>query len=410
MPISFPQFDPSELKKLDYPQLIAKILHAFADDNFSYKELEEITQDAYKALQPQLIKLEEEAYLLNLSNGPSLSFKDYALQVLARLMDLLLAKLGHKINIITATSGDTGAAAVEAFSGRKNIHLFVLHPKGKISEIQRRQMTSVDAKNITNIAVEGTFDECQNLVKSTLQSGKFSLTTINSINFVRIIIQMGYYIHTLLKFGLEPLNFVVPTGNFGNILSAYLTNFIGLKTGKLIIALNANKALNELENTGVFTLYQTIPTLANAMDISLPSNFERFIYHTSNSSTTKTLYENLKTTGEYNTKSAIYEEYKKYFHTLSLGDEEILAEIERFKNLYDITIDPHTATATKALVNGNINGKKIVVCTADPAKFSNFTGTLPQALQKLLKLTEKYHTISNDLLELERVIGSFCLA
>jgi len=289
VPESFPTLDFKALNGASYIDVAEAVIAPFID--FPREDLRKILQETYADTvfdSPQvapLKKLEDGLYIMDLFHGPTLAFKDVALQLLGRLFDYTLEKSGKRVTILGATSGDTGSAAIEACQGKKNIEVFILHPYNRTSEIQRRQMTSVMADNIHNIAVQGNFDDCQGIVKQAFCDKeiheRLNLSAINSINWARIIGQTVYYVHACLKLqeeGIENPSFAVPTGNFGNIYAAYVAKRMGAPIGRLVIGSNRNDILTRFFETGAMSREETIPSLSPSMDIQVSSNFERFLF------------------------------------------------------------------------------------------------------------------------------------
>src|SRR5579863_160935 len=288
VPESLPKLDFARLKGLPYADLAARIVGLFAGDSFGSGELRRLTEAAYAGFRHQavtpLIQLYERLWLLELFHGPTLAFKDLALQLLGQLFDAALARRGEHVTIIGATSGDTGSAALEACRDRKGIDIFFLYPHGRISEVQRRQMTTIDAPNTHAVAIEGTFDDCQDLVKALFADTKLrrelNLSAMNSINFARVAAQTVYYVAAGLALGApgRPVSFAVPTGNFGNIYAAHLARSMGLPIERLVLATNANDILTRYLVSGNMTHDTVRPTLSPSMDIQVASNFERLLW------------------------------------------------------------------------------------------------------------------------------------
>jgi threonine synthase len=287
MPQSWPTLDIARLsgQKPNYADLAATVLKQFADRDW-FDAIDRHSQDVYARFDdPRVAPIRElgpHRWLLELFHGPTLAFKDFALQLLAPLMDEALARRGTRALVIAATSGDTGAAAVAALAGRANIDLVVLHPKGRISDVQRRQMTTATASNVRNVAIDGTFDDAQALVKQLFADQAFArshrLAAINSINWVRIAAQAAYYLATSLAFDRRPLTFSVPTGNFGDVFAGYVGKQLGVPIKRLIVATNANDILARAITSGTYARGAVHATLSPAMDIQVASNFERLLH------------------------------------------------------------------------------------------------------------------------------------
>src|SRR6056300_1321927 len=277
----------NSLKDLDYNELAKEIISPFVDDFINDHDLSKIIKKSYSSFRKQnvinLIKVEDR-FILELFHGPTLAFKDVAMQLLGNFYEYYLENNNEKINIVVATSGDTGAAAIEAIKGKKNLNIFVLHPQNRISSVQRKIMTTVKEKNVFNLAIKGNFDDCQNLVKSMFADQDFSnsinMSGVNSINWARIIAQAVYYFYTyfLLNSKDHKINFSVPTGNFGDVYAGYLAKKMGLPINKLIVATNENDILHRAISKGSYEAHKVSETNSPSMDIQIASNFERLIY------------------------------------------------------------------------------------------------------------------------------------
>ena len=291
IPQSWPTLSNSDLRTIKgspYAAVAAVVASRFVGDAFTPDELAEIAVDAYAGFRhaevAPLTQIDDDLHMLELFWGPTLSFKDYALQLLGRMFDFVLTKRGERVTIVGATSGDTGSAAIEALRGRPSVDVVMLHPHGRVSDVQRRQMTTVTDSNIRNVAIEGTFDDCQDLVKAMFADQPFrtemNLSAVNSINWVRIMAQMSYYVWATLRLdALESgIGFAIPTGNFGNVYSAYGAKAMGLPIDTLLIANNRNHGLHDFLRSGTLRIEPVEPTIAPAMDIAVPSNLERLLF------------------------------------------------------------------------------------------------------------------------------------
>jgi len=403
-----------ELKNLSYNELAAKIILKFCGDEFNQKEIKEIIESSYKSFRTEnvvVIKKIGKLNLLELFHGPTLAFKDIAMQVIGNMYEKILKKNNLQINIVVATSGDTGAAAISAIKDRNNMKIFVLHPKDKISEVQRKFMTTVDSKNVFNIAVEGNFDECQKFVKSMFADKNFSssikMSGVNSINWSRIAIQVVYYFFSYFKIAKEKkINFVVPTGNFGDIYAGYVAKKMGLPINKLIIATNNNDILKRVLNTGVYRPLKVKHTISPSMDIQVASNFERLIFDacSSNSNETLRLMNDLNKKGEFTLKKENLDKIRENFFSESLSEEKTRLVINEIYKKEGILIDPHTAVAIGVANKISLKDDTVVLATAHPAKFSevvmketNIKPDLPENFKKILNQKEKTETLPNDL-------------
>ena len=425
IPKKFPLYNQLEIKKLSklsYKDLAIKIISEFCGDTFSEMEIKDIVYSAYKNFRVKeviAIKKIEKINLLELFHGPTLAFKDIAMQVIGNMYEKILEKNNLKVNIIVATSGDTGAAAISALKNRKNINIFVLHPNKKISEVQRKFMTTIDSKNVFNIALDGNFDECQELVKLMFADKNFNesinMSGVNSINWSRIVIQLVYYFFSYLKIFSEnkKINFSVPTGNFGDIYAGYVAKKMGLPIKKLIIATNSNDILKRVISTGKYKPLKVKHTISPSMDIQVASNFERLVFDILDCDSNKIakLMQDLSKSGEFNIKENDLKKFQKHFCSESLSDQETKSVIQEMYKKQKILIDPHTAVAIGAANKISLEGDTVILATAHPSKFSeivsNQTGIepdLPESLKDTLTREEKYEKLPKDLKKVQEYI------
>ena len=421
LPASWPHFNKDELIRmgeLPYPDLAFSIMTPFVGNELSDEVLINILQDAYSAenfseIAP-LNRISESEYLLELFHGPTLAFKDMAMQFLGPLFDYVLKDKGKRATIIGATSGDTGSAAIEACKNRDNIDIFILYPHGRISDIQRYQMTTVNAKNVKCIALDGTFDDCQDLVKAIFNdhnfSSKYNLVAINSINWGRILAQIVYYFWAALKFNINehPVSFSVPTGNFGNVLAGYFAKKLGLPIKQLIVGSNRNDILTRFLRTGVMELTEVYSTNTPSMDIQISSNFERFLYllNGQNGRKVSVLMDQFRRTGKFTIESETFKQVRKVFDGDSFDDKETSFMIREIFEKHNNIIDPHTAVGIAAARSKreDIAIPMISLATAHAAKFSDTvkaaTGLipeLPEHLRDLRKRKETFTRLPNNL-------------
>jgi len=412
-PESLPVFGKEEIagfRNMPYERLALKIFSPFAPD-VPATELERIFKAAYSGFDgPEtapLVHLWDNQYILELYHGPTLAFKDFAMRPLGMLFDYALGRAGKKATIVAATSGDTGSAAIEAFKNCKNVNLFVLHPRGRVSEVQRRQMTTVRAANVKNIALEGSFDDCQNIVKALFADVKFrnavNLSAVNSINWARIAAQTVYYFYAAARFN-EGVTFCVPTGNFGNILAGFYAKKMGAGVEKLIIASNANDILTRFMQSGKMEQKTAVPTLSPSMDIQVSSNFERllFEYTGRDSAAVLALMERFKK-GSYEVKNEILKNIKFIFEAGACSDKETLAEISRVYKKTGRLVDPHTAVGLRAAFAHKGSEPVVTLSTAHPAKFADavakatgITPQLPPRLADIMTRKEEYAVLENS--------------
>ena len=425
VPKKIPSFTAKEIEKfkeLSYNELAVKIISKFCIDEFSEDEIKNLVIDSYKNFRVQdVVKVQkiEKINLLELFHGPTLAFKDIAMQVIGNMYEKILAKNNLKVNVVVATSGDTGAAAINAIKDRKNMKIFVLHPDRKISEVQRKFMTTVSSKNVFNIALTGNFDECQKLVKTMFSDKNFSssinMSGVNSINWTRIVMQIVYYFFSYFKIAKEgeKINFSVPTGNFGDVYSGYIAKKMGLNINKLLIATNKNDILKRVVNTGIYKPSKVQHTVSPSMDIQVASNFERLLFDISGNDQIKTskLMEDLNNKGEFKLANEELNNIKKNFCSESLSEEETKLTIEEMYKKQKILIDPHTAVGLDVAKKVSLNEKVIVLATAHPSKFSKVvfesTGVKPELsenMKNILSQQERYDKLSKDLKEVQNYI------
>ena len=339
------------------------------------------------------------------------------MQFIGNLYEYYLSKNDKKLNIVVATSGDTGAAAIDAIKGKPNLNIFVLHPNNRISSVQRKLMTTVEEKNVFNIAIDGNFDDCQNIVKSMFSDLEFSksinMSGVNSINWVRIIAQTVYYFYSYFKLGKEYISFSVPTGNFGDVFAGYLAKKMGLSIDKLIVATNENDILHRAISKGDYISKEVIETLSPSMDIQSASNFERLIYYINNSDSkiTAHIMKKIKQ-NSYQIEKNNLEIIQKDFLSESCNEHETLEIIKKTYQENNMILDPHTAIGVGA-ANKLSFDNCVVLSTAHPCKFPDATNNainmhekLPQELQHVLDKEENFQVIKNNTEEVKKFIKS----
>ena len=423
MPNRWPKFtyqDLLEMKDLDYIRLTEKITTPFVGQNLKTK-IGMISKKVYKKFNHKdiapLIKLKNNFYVMELFHGPTLAFKDYAMQFLAELFDNVLSNKNKKIVILGATSGDTGSAALEAFKGKKNSDIFILFPHGRVSDVQRKQMTWINQSGSNPLAIRTDFDGCQEIVKSLFNDLKFrnevSLSAINSINWARLVPQIVYYFYAGLKLGApeQKVSFSVPTGNFGNILAGWIAMKLGLPIEKLICASNKNDILTRFFHTGRMERKNVLPSLTPSMDIQVSSNFERLLFEILDRDTIKLnkLMDDFKNNNFYQLSKNIKESLEKTFLSYKISDEETLDTIKTIYNKNNYLIDPHTAIAVNAAKKAFVTNKietstpLIALGCAHPAKFPetifksvNRFPKNPIFLDKILMSSENFEILNNE--------------
>ena len=421
MPKSIKQYKKEELdnlKDLSYNDLAAEIIYPFIGDFMSKDDLISMISKSYSNFRSDdVVKISNLGSLkvLELFHGPTLAFKDIAMQLIGNFYQYHLGRDQKKINIIVATSGDTGAAAIDALKGKSNLNVFVLHPNNKISPVQRKLMTIHEDNNVFNIAVEGNFDDCQNLVKAMFNDEKFSkainMSGVNSINWARIIAQSVYYFYAYFKVGNgKPLSFCVPTGNFGDIYAGYLAKKLGLPIDKLIVATNKNDILHRAISGGDYTQKKVEETNTPSMDIQIASNFERLLYDVKDcdSEVTKDVMSKIKD-NSYKIGKNDLDKIKKNFISEMLDENETVEMIKTINNEHKIVVDPHTAVGIGAARKLGLEKNCVVLSTAHPCKFPQAiedaisrTEDLPDSLNYVYDRKEKFELLPN---EIEKVKG-----
>ena len=355
---------------LNYEDFVKTIFIALDSNSAKYVKDLSIYPGFESSPAPTLKEVEENRYVMELFHGPTKSFKDYALQPLGAIADRRLSELGEKGLVIVATSGDTGSAAIQAVKNSKNIDIVVLHPHNKVSEYQRRQMTEVIQDNVLNIAIEGSYDDCQKIVKTLLQKNSFNrkVVSLNSINWLRVMGQTAYYVWLTKQF-TSPINIAIPSGNFGNAYSAWFGRSNGLPINEIFCASNVNNVLTRFITSGKLEPRETIPSVAPSMDIQIPSSLERLIYNLEGEASS--FYDQLQNEKIANLTEESTVKLQNIFSSLSFDDEMILKEIELFYKNFGWIIDPHTATALSSSVSFSSNLPVVGVATASPEKFSD---------------------------------------
>ena len=409
------------LSNLSYQELAKEIIYPFIGDFMTANELSDIVDKSYAVFRKDnvvdLVKLGD-TKILELFHGPTLAFKDIAMQLLGNFYEYYLKKNNKNINVVVATSGDTGAAAIDAIKGKKNMNIFVLHPHEKVSLVQRKLMSTVKEKNVFNIAIEGNFDDCQNLVKSMFADKEFSksinMSGVNSINWARIIAQAVYYFYTYFQVqDKKPINFSVPTGNFGDVYAGYLSKKMGLPINKFIVATNKNDILHRAISNGNYEAESVSETNSPSMDIQIASNFERLIYDLNNcdDDETRKIMHGIKEKGKYIISKDKMKKINEDFLSASMSEKEILDTIKEVQVKYGIILDPHSAIGFGSLNKVNLEGNNVVLATAHPCKFPEaidksigIKPDLPDELKYVMGEKENYDIISNNLSKTQQYI------
>jgi threonine synthase len=423
VPVEWPVIDtgPSAV----YAEVAASVLAPYVAPDLTEVELRALCRDSYADFRhPEvapLVEIGEDQWLLELFHGPTLAFKDMALQLVGRMFERLLELRDERITIVGATSGDTGSAAIEGVRGCERVQIVILYPEGRTSEVQRRQMTTVDAPNVHTLAVDGTFDDCQDLVKAMFADRGFResqrLSAVNSINWARIVAQAAYHASAAIRMG-GPIDVCVPTGNFGNVLAGWIARHTGSEIERLLVATNSNDILTRFIRSRDMSTAGVVPTLSPSMDIQVSSNFERLLFEMNDRDGERTAADlaRFRADGRLVTSPEAFDRWiSPVFDSGSVDDAETLAEIARVHAETGMLIDPHTATGT--VVARRLAGSRPVVtlATAHPAKFPDAvhraTGVypdLPDELADLFERPERVTHVVNDLGAVEALIADRC--
>ena len=419
LPEKIPLLEPETLdawQGLPYRELAFRVMSLFATDipEDDLRSLINRSYDSFDNREITPVVRENGVYILELFHGPTLAFKDVALQLLGNLFQYLLRERGEKMNIVGATSGDTGSAAIYGVRGKENINIFILHPHLKTSPIQALQMTTVLDPNVHNVAVKGTFDECQNIVKALFNDlafkEKYSLGAVNSINWARVLAQVVYYFYAWFRVngaGGSDIVFSVPTGNFGDIFAGYVAKRMGLPVNRLLLATNENNILTRFINEGDYSIGKVVPTLSPSMDIQVASNFERYLYYLFNENPSRVAeaFGRFAETGRMVFTAAELEQVRGEFSSRSVDRTETLDTITAFHRETGYLLDPHTAVGVRAAQDGIKQGETAVcLATAHPAKFGEAVKTatgiappFPPALAGIEKMPTRCTVLEADI-------------
>lgn len=427
VPSSWPELAPRSSASGSYVQRAVEVMLPFVSPDIDEITLTHLCTEAYATFRHPatvpLIQTGENQWVQELFHGPTLAFKDVALQLVGKMFDHVLAQRGERVTIVGATSGDTGSAAIDGVSGCDNVDIVILYPLGRTSDVQRRQMTTVDSPNAHAVAVEGTFDDCQDLVKAMFNDVDFrernNLSAVNSINWARVMAQTVYYVVAAEAFA-EPPTFVVPTGNFGNVLAGWIARKMGAPIKDFVLASNRNDILTRFVNDADMTARPVEPSLSPSMDIQVSSNFERLLFEMNgrDGGMTDEQLTRFRSTGSLDIEADQRAEFiDGSFRAAAFDDEATLAEITRMRAETGMVLDPHTATATAAarLLAGPLGASNpmITLATAHPAKFPDAveraTGERPQLpphLADLMERDERTQTVANDLGAVQALVES----
>jgi threonine synthase len=420
VPESWPTI--SSVPKGSYADLATSIFLPYLGGDISPETMSALCADAYSTFRHPdvvpLVNLEPGHQLMELFHGPTLAFKDVALQLLGRLFDHILTERNEKVTIVGATSGDTGSAAIDGVKNCDNVNIVILYPKGRVSDVQRRQMTTVDSPNVRTVAIDGTFDDCQDLVKAMFNDAPFrernNLSAVNSINWARVMAQVVYYFEISRRVA-GPFDITVPTGNFGNVLSGWIAQQMGAPVRHLVVASNENDILTRFFESLAMNVTGVHPTLSPSMDIQVSSNFERLLFEMNGRDGGLTA-EQLRVFRDKGTLSVESDQYEKWiaptFRAGRANNHDTLATIRSVYENSGMLIDPHTAVGVKAAREFAEEGvPMITLATAHPAKFPDAveraTGIrpeLPEHLSNLFDLPEKTSELPNDLAAVEAFV------
>ena len=422
VPENLPRFTVEEIASwadLPYYELAFRVMRPFVAGCIDDADFKAIVKDTYSVFEHSAVaplrQLDSNEWVLELFHGPTLAFKDFALQLLGRLLDHFLSKRNERVVIMGATSGDTGSAAIEGCRRCENVDIFILHPHQRVSEVQRRQMTSALSDNIHNIAIEGNFDDCQEMVKASFADQSFlkgtRLVAVNSINWARIMAQIVYYFHAAIQLGgpQRSIAFSVPTGNFGDIFAGYLARNMGLPINQLIVATNRNDILHRFMSGNRYNKDALHPTLSPSMDIMVSSNFERLLFdmHGRDGAKVTELMEHFRATGEMSVEDERWTETRKLFDSLAVDDEQTCATIAKVYKDTGELLDPHTAIGVHAAreCRRSLAIPMVTLGTAHPVKFPeavqkavpSASPVLPMHMADLFEREERCTVLANDL-------------
>lgn len=413
-----------------YHEVAAAVIGAFAGDEIGPADLLEMCREAYATFKHAavvpLVQIGPQAFLAELFHGPSLAFKDVAMQILARLYDHVLARQARVQTILCATSGDTGGAAVEAFRGRRQVKVVALFPEGRISEVQRRFMTTAADANVACVAVEGTFDDCQAIVKQAFQDQALrqavDLSGVNSINFARIAAQAVYYFTSAAALGAphRPVSFAVPSGNFGDAFAGYVASRMGLPIARIVVATNSNDILAQAFETGRYARGQVQATISPAMDIQAASNFERLFFEATgrDAAATARAFEGFNTTGVIDVPAEALAVMRRMFRGVGVGEAETRRALVSTLEATGELIDPHTAVGVAALARAqDTPGPVVVLSTAHAAKFpedvakvAGVTPQLPRGAADLADRPERFERLPAEAETIKAYVRAFAEA
>jgi len=426
VPADVPRMSPGDiaaLSGLSYEETAFRIMRPYIGDTFSDAEFQDIIERAYAsfrhAARAPLVQLGPSHFLLELFHGPTLAFKDFAMQLIGQLFQSALARRGERVTIVGATSGDTGSAAIEAFRGLDAVDVVILFPHGRVSEVQRRQMTTPDDSNVHALAVHGDFDDCQAQLKNMFNDFAFRdevrLAGVNSINWARVLAQVVYYFSSAVAVGAPDrmVSFTVPTGNFGDIFAGHIARKMGLPIEKLIIATNQNDILHRTLASGRYQVTGVQPSISPSMDIQVSSNFERALFdvYDRDGAAVGQLMEELESDGGFGVSQGALQKLRDLFHSGRVSEAETLATIKHYFEHTGEILCPHTAVGVKTAQDFQSATPMITLATAHPAKFPDAVESaigirppLPNHMADLYERSERFTEVPNDLGKLETII------
>ncbi len=409
----------------DYVETAVEVMSPFVEGSIDQDAFAQMVSDAYSVFDADdvapLVALGDGLHLMELFHGPTLAFKDIALQLVGRLFDYELTSRGERVTIVGATSGDTGSAAIEACRDRRNVDIVILHPAGRVTEVQRRQMTTVQSTNVHNVAIDGTFDDCQDMVKAMFADEPFrarmNLSAVNSINWARVMAQVVYYVVAAERLGgrRQPVDFAVPTGNFGNVFAGHVARLGGLNVPRLVVGSNRNDILTRFLNDGNLETRQVMPTLSPSMDIQVSSNLERLLFELEgrDGAAVARLLDAFRENGSVAIDRALHASLAEGWSGARFDDDQVLACIADEADRSGVVLDPHSAVGVLAAraCRRDPGVPVVALATAHPAKFPDAvekaTGVrpaLPDRLGDLLGLPERMTHLPNDLAGVEAFV------
>lgn len=420
LPEQWPQLAPEDIAGFagkPYQDVAFAVMQPFVGDDIPAKDLRRLIDMAYRRFNHAAIapvkQLSHKLWLLELFHGPTLAFKDFALQFLGHMFEYLLERADTQLTIIGATSGDTGSAAIDALAGRDHVDIFMLHPHGRVSDVQRRQMTTVQAPNVYNLAIDGTFDDAQALVKQGFADdqmrARLNLSAVNSINWTRVMAQIVYYFYAAAQLGApqRPISFSVPTGNFGDIFAGYCAHKMGLPVDRLVVATNQNDILHRAIEAGDYSAAGVVPTISPSMDIQVASNFERLLFDCTGQDgrAVGQMMAQFNDTKSLAIPADVLSQIRTLFASARSDEEATAAKIRATREGTGELVDPHTAVGLVAAdhLEEDLDGPVVVLATAHPGKFRTAVeracGTrpsLPNHMAGLFDREERFDTLDND--------------